>query len=111
MAFRLLLVNVVETLRLDLTVDEGTGKASTVKRSDHRSIGALTGYSQELLGLLVGRGLAVLLAVLLVGLGSLVGRSGGDELVRERRLVGRVGNLQTKVRRVGRGQTLPLTCW
>ena len=45
-------------------------------------------HSQDLLGLLMALGLAVALAVLLVGLGSLVGSSGGDELVAELRLVG-----------------------
>ena len=44
-------------------------------------------YSQELLGLLVARGLAVASAVLLVSLGGFVGRSSSDELVRESRLV------------------------
>ena len=50
----LLLVNEVKALRLELAVDEGTGKAG-----------------KELLRLSVARGLAVRSNVLLVGLGSL----------------------------------------
>jgi hypothetical protein len=42
---------------------------------------------QKLLSLLVALRLAVALAVLLVGLGSLVGSSSGNELVRELSLV------------------------
>lgn len=56
---------------------------------------------QELLGLLVTRGLAIPLAVLLVRFCGLVGRSRSDELVRQGRLVlvtASVGDLETLMR-------------
>lgn len=60
---------------------------------------------QELLGLCVVCGLALTLDMLLVSLGSLVRSGGGDELVRERSLVGGIGNL-----RRGGGQH-EVYCW
>lgn len=72
----LLPVDEVKTLGLDLAVDEGTREAS-----------------QELLRLSVARGLAILGAVPLVSLGSLVGRSASNQLVRELSLVGAVVRL------------------
>lgn len=50
-------------------------------------------HSQELLRLGMVIGLAVALAVLLVGLGRLVGSSSSDELVRKLGLVRGVGDL------------------
>ena len=67
-------------LSLDHAVDEGTSEAS-----------------HDLLGLLVALGLTVALAVLFVGLSSLVGSSSGNELVGELSLVGSVGDLDSRM--------------
>ena len=91
----LLLVNEVEALGLDDAVDEGTRQTSTAGEAMSKAHGVTDakGDSQDLLSLLVALGLAVALAVLLVGLSSLVGGSRSDELVRERLLVGGVLDL------------------
>ena len=52
---------------------------------------------QDLLGLSVAIGLAILRAVLLVGLHGLVGRGTADQLVRELGLVGGVGDLRKSI--------------
>ena len=66
----LVLVNGVQTLGLDQLVNNTASKAS-----------------HDLLGMSVINGLAILLAVLVVGFGSLVRSSSGDKLVGEGALV------------------------
>lgn len=96
----LLPVDEVKALGLNLAVDEGPSKSSTEDAvrtrwivSDHAM------YSQELLGLLMARGLAVASAMLLVSLGGFVRGSSSDELVRKGCLVLmalRVGDLKAR---------------
>jgi len=70
LVFCLLLVDEIETTGLNLFVKEGTSEASN-----------------ELFGLLMANGLAVRNLMLLICLGSLIGRSTSNELVGDVRLV------------------------
>lgn len=96
MTLGLLAVYEIEALALNLTINESTGKGSAGMRCQYRVNHKMQMSSQKLLSLLVTLRLAVLLAMLLVGLSGLVGSGSSNQLVGELSLVGSVDNLMGK---------------